>query len=76
MRSRSPPPLIPSPYDAFLRRGNLLPSRNERSEVKGGDVALLTQSVAVLGVNFTNLPSNLKVPQAELLILILNLTCD
>ena len=36
----------PSPYDAFLRRGNLLPSRNERSEVKSGDTALLTQSVA------------------------------
>ena len=45
-RSRSsfnPPP----PYDAFLRRGNLLPSRNERSEVKGGDTALpCRQSVA------------------------------
>ena len=47
------------PHDAFLRRGNLLPSRNERSglkqsdgsqrseaKVKGGDIALLTQSVA------------------------------
>ena len=53
------PPLIP-PYDAFLRRGNLLPSRNERSglkrsdgserseaKVKGGDTALpCRQSVA------------------------------
>ena len=42
----------------------------------GCDIALLTQSVAVLGVNFTNLPSNLKVPQAESSNLILNLTCD
>ena len=41
----------PSPYDAFLRRGNLLPSRNERSEVKSGDMALLTQSVASLKFN-------------------------
>ena len=52
-------PLTPSPYDAFLRRGNLLPSRNERSglkqsdgsqrseaKAKGGDMALLAQSVA------------------------------
>ena len=67
-----PSPLtIPNPYDAFLRRGNLLPSRNERSEVKGGDIALLyEQSVAGLGVNFTNLPSNLTKYRK------LNLTCD
>jgi len=51
----------PPPHDAFLRRGNLLPSRNERSglkqsdgsqrseaKVKGGDTALLAQSVADL----------------------------
>ena len=43
---------LPTPYDAFLRRGNLLPSRNERSEVKGGDIALLTQSVASLRSKF------------------------
>ena len=41
-----PTPFNPSPYDAFLRRGNLLPSRNERSEVKGGETDSLTQSVA------------------------------
>ena len=65
-------PFNPSPYDAFLRRGNLLPSRNERSEVKGGDTALpCRQSVAnfkfaFLGcgsrrLKFTNLTSNLNV---------------
>jgi len=47
-----PPPLIPLPYDTFFRRGSLLPSRNERSEVKGGDTALLTQSVANLNLYF------------------------
>ena len=55
----------PSPYDAFLRRGNLLPSRNERSglkqsggsqrseaKIKGGDAALLAKSVAGLNLRF------------------------
>ena len=61
-----PTPFNPSPYDAFLRRGNLLPSRNERSglkrsdgserseaKVKGGDIALLAQSVANLNLTFS-----------------------
>ena len=65
-RRKVAPPLIPPPYDAFLRRGNLLPSRNARSglkrsdgserseaKVKGGDIALLTQSVASLNLVFS-----------------------
>ena len=61
-----PTPFNPSPYDAFLRRGNLLPSRNEQSglkrsdgserseaKVKGGDIALLAQSVANLNLAFS-----------------------
>jgi len=61
-----PTPFNPSPYDAFLRRGNLLPSRNEQSglkrsdgserseaKVKGGDTALpYRQSVANLNLSF------------------------
>ena len=86
-----PTPFNPSPYDAFFRRGNLLPSRNERSglkrsddserseaKVKGGDIALLTQSVAGFKfvfswcgsrwVKFANLSIKIKAKYREMIL--------